>query len=293
MFSYDFRLAGRVIRLEHCHQIKLNENFLPFRVFDQEPDCVITFRERSELEFFSSDPLYSNINFYVFKDRDGFTRQYIDYKDNRIPYALSKISSDGTTEEVVYLPQFAWAFSESQNSFSHTAIDELLIHFDRVILHASFIAADFGGILFSGPSGIGKSTQAKLWADLEGSEIINGDRPIIGKENGVWRAWGSPYAGSSGYHVAKDIPIKAIVVLRQSSENRIERLSTATAFKHLFSEMTVNSWNPRYTNRVIDLTSDLADSLPIYRLWCKPDASAVGTLKEKLLQEDAEWIFGK
>ena len=57
-------------------------------------------------------------------------------------------------------------------------------------LHASVINWKDKGILFSAPSGTGKSTQADLWKKYEGAKVINGDRALIRKRKrrvyGLW-----------------------------------------------------------------------------------------------------------
>lgn len=284
--NYCFRIAGKIFKLRHCQEIKITKNFIPFQVNEnKKADFTIRFCKNDRIIFEKKSPVFSNVNFEVQAVKSGYVRQYRDYKEGNCLYAVSSIEKNKKEELVEYLPEFSYAFSESQNSFAHIAIDELLIYQSRMILHASLIETEVGGILFSGPSGIGKSTQAELWKKLEKSEIINGDRPILGKEDSVWKAWGSPYAGSSGYHVAKEVPISAIIVLSQGEKNVVTRLDITTAFRKLYSEITVNTWNSCYMNRVIDMLIELCQDVPVYQFVCTPDEAAVQILKEKLKRE--------
>ena len=57
---------------------------------------------------------------------------------------------------------------------------------------------------------MGKSTQADLWNKYEGCEIINGDRSAITKKDGVWNAYGLPFAGSSRIYKNVKNPIKCV-----------------------------------------------------------------------------------
>ena len=126
---------------------------------------------------------------YIFKagkDKEGYYRIFCDHKENNRPYAQSRIYDNGM-EEICYLKEFQNSFSESQNTFSHIGFEELLIRKNAIVLHASLIESEYGGILFTGPSGIGKSTQADMWAKYEKVEILNGDRPILKKENENWK----------------------------------------------------------------------------------------------------------
>lgn len=154
-----------------------------------------------------------------------------------------------------------------------------------MILHASFVSTRYGGLLFSGVSGIGKSTQADLWQRYEGAELLNGDRTVLRRIDGVWTAFGSPYAGSSNCFVNESRPVRAIVLLSQGSACSLRRLSPAAAFRGLYAGMTVNLWDDRYVARVCDLLAAL--DVPVYALTCTPDRAAVDCLKAELEHETA------
>ena len=175
-------------------------------------------------------------------------------------------------------------FSETANCFSHIALEEILLHFDRLILHASLVETQWGGLLFSGPPGIGKSTQAALWEREEGAVQLNGDRPILSRDSNGWTAWGSPYAGSSRCFVNRGAPIRAVVMLDQGTTCRLTRLPVAAAFQRLYAQTTVNAWNPAYVQRVCTLLTQLAEEIPIYHLICTPDRRAVEILRDRLQQ---------
>ena len=46
---------------------------------------------------------------------------------------------------------------------------------DGMPLHAAMVEKDGYGVVFLGPSGMGKSTQAKLWVEHQGADFIIGD----------------------------------------------------------------------------------------------------------------------
>ena len=52
---------------------------------------------------------------------------------------------------------------------------------DGLPLHASLVEKDGFGVIFLGPSGMGKSTQAKLWEKYLDADFIIGDRPLCGR----------------------------------------------------------------------------------------------------------------
>jgi hypothetical protein len=108
------------------------------------------------------------------------------------------------------------------------------------LLHASWIRYQGKAILFTGASGIGKSTQAALWRDHRGAELLNGDRAAVFGDH----AREIPFRGSSGVGLNRKTPLAAIVYLSQAPETTIVRLTGARAFRRLWEGCSVNIWNP-------------------------------------------------
>ena len=162
------------------------------------------------------------------------------------------------------------------------SMEWLLLQHDAFQLHASVIDWNGRGILFTAPSGTGKSTQARLWQEEEGARIINGDRGILRRVDGAYRVYGSPYAGTSGVYENRWVSVDAVVVLSQGKENRLERLNRVTAFSKLYQQATVAAWDPRFVEEMSELLTDLIMQVPVYHLSCRPDADAVKVLKTEL-----------
>ena len=54
--------------------------------------------------------------------------------------------------------------------------------YQTIEVHASLIDVGRKGLMYLGPSGIGKTTQAELWGKYRNATIINGDMVFIKKE---------------------------------------------------------------------------------------------------------------
>ncbi|WP_143449652.1 hypothetical protein [Lachnoclostridium sp. An76] len=162
-------------------------------------------------------------------------------------------------------------------------LPHILADFRRVILHSSLLAYKGKAILFTAPSGTGKSTQAELWrVHRPGAEIVNGDRSVLSCDGGQPYAHGIPLCGTSGITKNRSMPVRAIIVLRQGPENRIRRLGAREAFTMLFSECSVALWSREDTGTVTDLLIGIISSVPVYLYACRPDASAVDDLEAAL-----------
>lgn len=171
--------------------------------------------------------------------------------------------------------------------FKAISLEYLLNCYHTYILHASYIHWKGMGILFSGPSGSGKSTQARLWQTYEEAEIINGDRVAVRKDGMHIKGYGLPYAGSSGVFKNITTNLGAIVIVRHGKENKMKELSKAQAFRYLFEETIVHTWDKEYQERITDALIETVNQVPVYFLECKPEREAVNMVKGKLEKEYA------
>ena len=176
-------------------------------------------------------------------------------------------------------------FKYSKNVLEGITIEKILNKFNAFILHSSFIKWQDKAIIFSAPSGTGKSTQADLWAKYENAEIINGDRSGIRKIDNKWTAYGLPIAGSSGIYKNKKAEISHIIVLRQGKENKLTKLSPREAFIKLYSETLVHTWDKEFQENIVNMITDVVQSVPIYQYECLPDKSEVDFLKEQIIKD--------
>lgn len=166
-----------------------------------------------------------------------------------------------------------------------TGLHKLFLQLGKAVFHASYI--DMGGeaLLFAAPSETGKSTQASLWEQYAGAEIINGDRVAIGPKNGRYHAYGYPACGSSGICVNRTLPIRAIIVLEQGRENRVFLMTPGEKFRACLSGMVINAWEGEETRLAMDLAEKWLENIPMYRFACRPDEDAVAAL-QRFLEEN-------
>lgn len=169
------------------------------------------------------------------------------------------------------------------NLLDASELELVLLAQEAFSLHSSLVRRVEGdAILFTAPSGTGKSTQASLWERYAGAETLNGDRSILRKTGGAWTAFGSPFAGTSGIFRNESAPVRALVVLRQAPENTIRRLPLAEAFRAIYSESVLPRWNHAAHQHVIELITAIASEVPVYLLACTPDERPVTLLRETL-----------
>lgn len=160
--------------------------------------------------------------------------------------------------------------------------EHLIARADGFVFHCSYIEREGRAILFTAPSGTGKSTQADLWNSLRGAEILNGDRAAVRIADGEILAEGIPFAGSSQYCKNRSLPIDAIVYLGQAPVTTIRRLRGYAAFARIWEGVSVNTWDKRDLELVSEAVQQVAQRIPLFHLTCTPDESAVTALEQAL-----------
>lgn len=138
------------------------------------------------------------------------------------------------------------------------------------------------GIIVCAHSGVGKTTHTNMWESREQAKIINGDKALCYKKNDLWYSCGSPWCGSSGKYLNKRLAISAIVLLERDDKNHIERLFGLQGAVSLIGLTYAPGWDEELMNTALDLLDELAGSVPVYRLYCRPDYEAVAVLKHEL-----------
>ena len=162
-----------------------------------------------------------------------------------------------------------------------------------LLMHASAVSWNGQGLVFTAPSGTGKTTQAELWARYKGAKILNGDKVFLKQEENAIHAWGSPWKGSSPYALNESAPLKAIVVLRQAKKNTIRRLDTLEAMELFVPHVFFPKWDEKCEQAVLDFLDVVMSQTPIYLLCCRPDEEAVELTERTIFGESTGKIDGE
>ena len=143
-------------------------------------------------------------------------------------------------------------------------------------IHASVTMKDHRGYLFLGNSGTGKSTHSQLWINnIEGCSLLNDDNPVLRiDENGVFRVYGSPWSGKTPCYRNMDVPIGALVKLRQAKQNVIRKLSVTEAYATIYPSFTGMKFVKEMADAYHATNFKLISTVPFYELDCLPDADA-------------------
>lgn len=173
-----------------------------------------------------------------------------------------------------------------KNVLESISAEHLIARNHGFVFHCSYIDHQGKAILFTAPSETGKSTQADLWHDLRGAQIINGDRAAVRLVDGILMAEGIPFAGSSKHCKNRSLPIAAIVYLGQAPQTTIRRMRGYEAFAKIWEGVSVNTWDKQDMEAVSNVVQQAASRIPVFHLPCTPDESAVIALEQALREKE-------
>ena len=89
-------------------------------------------------------------------------------------------------------------------------------------------------------------------------------------------------AGTSGICRNVTAPLRAVVLLGQAAENRVVRARPQEAFARLLSQCAYYAWDAASAARMTELAAQLVTDIPVLRLDCRADESAVRALEEAM-----------
>ena len=281
--NYHLKIADIYVRIEMPFEINIQDESINFICDKHKEDIFIKFIGiKNQLSIEGKFINTEIINIYKVKDK--FIHEFYSAPGEK-PYGWL-IPITESYYEVRYIKGFEKYITYSGNVMQAINIEQLLNKKNAFILHSSFIKWNNKGILFSAPSGTGKSTQADLWNKYENAEIINGDKAGIRKIDNKWMAYGLPFAGSSAIFKNKKAEIDRIIVLKKGKENKLTKLSPREAFIKIYSETTVHTWDKEFQENIANMITDLVQSVPVYQYECLPDKSAVDFLKQQIIKDD-------
>ena len=279
------RIADILLEILGIDPKVLPPNTLQFAVEDSKPaDVIYRFHAVKELPIpdDSWSVLFQKDAIVVF-GKDGLEQRLLLEPNYHTLYGVYREGRDGIID-VFYQEAFLDRMKIDTVLNSFLSLERHFAKRKCYILHCAFLAFKNNAILFTGPSGIGKSTHADLWCKyIDQTHVVNGDRCLISiQSDGTYLANGWPVCGSSGICHVEQYPIKAIVFMQQAKKNQVTALNLMDRFRLLNTQITINHWNQDATQRAMDWLLDLAKNMNIVSYACNMEPSAPTFLKEAL-----------
>lgn len=245
-------------------------------------NCIVTPEwELFRMESYQKRPL--DFRIYVISGNNiihGMEYYYLVNKMEHITRVGTEVMlADKNWIHIVLLPPSEWKIITSfflQVFYTHAIRKKMLQ------IHSALIQYKRQGILFLGPSGIGKTTQAELWYHYRNASIINGDISFVQETQDAFLGWGTPWHGSSPYCENTNVPVLAMIVLKQSPENSIRELIGFEKVTAVSQSVFYPRWLENGMELCLETLDHLLTALPVYELSCRPDEDAVRLTEEKI-----------
>ncbi|MGA2532347.1 MAG: radical SAM protein [Candidatus Aminicenantales bacterium] len=286
----SFKIAGLTVRVEADLPIAdstFQPKFALFSVPDSGKD-TISIRHHFSLPDLQTEDLgeeiYRRPPWAIYRKGNAwiYVGIYPDPEDPRI-HRVIVFNDDHTRARI---------FNPSSELFLRGGLDSLLllssdqIALARVLpflggafIHAAGVDLEGRGLLFAGPSEAGKSTVVKM---LEGrAKILCDDRMIVRRKSGGFRIHGTWSHGEIPEVSPDSAPLSALLFLRQSRENRLERARDPKAIlKDLLPRLVRPLVTADWWARVLALAGGIAAEIPCYDMYFDKSGKIVHALEE-------------
>jgi hypothetical protein len=140
------------------------------------------------------------------------------------------------------------------------------------LLHASSAIRNGRAFLFSGVSGAGKTTMARLAPP--DAALLTDEISYVIRDGNSYHAVGTPFYGElarPGENL--EAPIEAVYLLAKGAKNKIEPIEGTAAVRGLMENVLFFARDPEFVKLVFDSACEFVNRVPVRRLTFVPDAS--------------------
>jgi hypothetical protein len=125
------------------------------------------------------------------------------------------------------------------------------------------------GLLFTGKSGCGKSTTARLWYKHSKAMVLNDDRIIVRKIKGKFFIYGCPWHGDFSDYLSSRIEsahLTKLFFIHHAPKNIVRPILERQAFQLLYPAMFPAFWDKMCLENIVSFCYDLVRSVPCFSL---------------------------
>lgn len=292
MREYNLNIAGYNIRFESAGDgpdLIPSERFKKSLIDKHDPDLLITVHSGDFplpkgtrrvfyaplIEEDGTTPKRTTKFWSVYKYHSRF------FLKTTFPYSSTKYKGI----LVFYLTQMYWDLwltgGVTEADPMEYPLDALILYyltiiFGDIMIHASGINNAGKGYLFSGVSGKGKTTLAKLWFKT-GAMVINDDRLILRKRGARYIMHNIPVYTDDE---PRESTVSKIFIIDHHPENRISMLTGAAAVSQVMANCIQQNWDREIIARLLGSVSIMCSLVPVSQLFFRPDRRIIEYILE-------------
>ena len=157
----------------------------------------------------------------------------------------------------------------------------LALKYDGFLIHAAGMLKGDSGLLFTGPSGAGKTTVSGL--SQERYQIVNDDIVAVRNIDGEFRLFGTPFWGTINIkRKNRSGRLKAIFVLKKDNRLHFKKMGGREALGALMSNILLFTTQLQMNEKILDLSLEVLKKTPIYKMHFLPEDSFLGWINEHI-----------
>lgn len=288
MRKYNLNIAGYKIRFENTSddtEIIPSQRFSKYISTENKYDFLIriqsgkTILPDSAVKVFDA-PYVEEINNIRIKKSDDFWSvfQYHDDLFITVTFPDQDEERSAVLKFSLHTREWELRINNPGKSFNpmEYPLDGLILYYLTVIsgdimIHGSGVNYNGLGYLFSGISGRGKTTMAKLWDD-HGATIIHDDRLIIRKSETGYSMYNTPVYRNEE---PRESHIDRIFLIEHGTKNEMIPVKSAAAIGLVMANCIQHNWDQDIIEGLLDSVLQVCSDVPVYKLRFKPDSSII------------------
>lgn len=272
-------IAGVRIDIISIHKFRLNKRVECFAInSNREADLTIQLHRSTFTSLDQTVLLDDHLEWFA--DPNGKGSSFINIYDQLIDTVLYQlqVNKQWNKASITYSDSTSNMITAFTGPLGEILFRNRILFHQGMVVHSAAIEWEGRGIMFSAPSGTGKSTQAKLWSKFRGANILNEDRPAVKRVGDQAYVCGTIWNGSSRKYTNHRVPLTAIVLLEQAATNNIIRLDGREGISRLMPRCFLPYHDKELMGRAMDNLEGITKVTPVYLLKCRPDQEAVEML---------------
>lgn len=157
---------------------------------------------------------------------------------------------------------------------------------EALLMHGAVIAVQGRGVMFTAPSGTGKTTHMLFWKRRYGEAVtvINGDKPIVRFARGKPVAFGTPWAGKERLQSNGSVGLTDICFIERSEKNEVERVEPAQYLERLMPQVLRHT-TPQGVMATLALVDRLTETCRFWVVRCNMSEQAAEVAYEAIVRE--------
>ncbi|MEQ1795779.1 MAG: hypothetical protein ABL970_16475 [Nitrospira sp.] len=202
--------------------------------------------------------------------------------------ARARFSPDYRHVEAWVLPDFqsgqvGWSPMHLFNPILEVCLLSLLARDGGILLHASGLAYQDMGFVFTGASGTGKSTLAGWFAGRD-ALVLSDERMILRRNDSSVTMFGTPWIGSGSFAANASAPLSRLFCIRHGQDgHHFESLPASRIVSFLLQQTFLPYWDRAAMDATLDSLVSLAQQVPCVSLACLKNPNIVDAIMDHQL----------